>query len=167
MDKPMVSVDDFRAEPALPQDGRQSPGALAIARGTGRCLAAHSFAPLPEFVLPDGRRADLIAVRQDGEVWIIEIKSSVADFRADHKWSDYRAFCDRLYFAVDLDFPVVILPVDAGLIVANNYGGAIIRDAPEHKLSASRRRVLNVGIAHAATRRLHKIFDPGLDLDGV
>jgi hypothetical protein len=152
---------------ALPQDGRQSEAALAIARGTGRCLAAHGLAPLPEFTLPDGRRADLITIGRNGEIWIIEIKSSLADFRADQKWADYRAYCDQLYFAVAEVFPIDILPDDTGLIIANAYGAEIIRDAPIYPMAAARRKVLTTGIAIAATQRLHRLFDPGLAIDGV
>jgi hypothetical protein len=165
---------DFRVTPlanlghADPlQDRRQSATALAIARGAGRCLAAHGLTPLPEFTLPDGRRADLIALGQSGEIWIIEIKSSVADLRADQKWADYRAYCDRLFFAVTPEFPVEILPPETGLILANSYGGEIIQVAPEHKLATARRKVLTASLARVASQRLHRLFDPGLQLDGL
>lgn len=145
---------------AWPNDGRQSPAALDIARGAGRCLLAHGFARLPEYTLPNGRRADLIALARDGAIWIIEIKSSIEDFRVDQKWPDYRGYCDQLYFAVAPEFPLEILPPDTGLIVADRYTGDIVRAAPEHKLSASRRKALTLGIARAANFRMHALFDP-------
>jgi hypothetical protein len=84
---------------ALPIDGRQSETALAIARGAARLLHAHGRCVVSELPLPSGRRADLVALDPGGEIWIVEIKSSIADFRADQKWRDYRAHCDRLFFA--------------------------------------------------------------------
>ena len=81
--------------PVLPVDGRQSAAALAIQRGTGRLLRQYGVAPIPEVTLPNGRRADLLAIGRKGEIWIVEIKSSVADFQVDRKWPDYRRHCDR------------------------------------------------------------------------
>src|SRR5580692_8887667 len=104
---------------AVPIDGRQSPTALAIARGTARHLHALGYCVISELPLPSGRRADLVALGSDGEIIIVEIKSSVADFRADQKWMDYRAHCDRLFFATIVDVPCEIFPPDAGLIVAD------------------------------------------------
>ncbi len=89
----------------FPVDGRQSETALAIARGTARLLHAHGFSVVSELGLPSGRRADLVALDAGGEIWIVEIKSSVADFRADQKWQDYRAHCDRLFFATCMEVP--------------------------------------------------------------
>jgi hypothetical protein len=146
-------------------DGRQSPAALDIARGASRCLLAHGLARLPEYTLPDGRRADLIALARDGAIWIVEIKSSIEDFRADQKWPDYRAYCDQLYFAVAPDFPIEILPAETGLIIADRYTGEIVRAAPEHKLAPARRKALTLGIARSASFRLHALFDPALQLD--
>src|SRR6201997_4287470 len=82
-----------------PTDGRQSETALAVARGTARLLRSLGFACISELALPSGRRADLVALNERGEIWIVEIKSSVEDLRADHKWEDYRTHCDRLFFA--------------------------------------------------------------------
>src|SRR3978361_1222717 len=83
----------------LPTDRRQSETALAIARGTARMLRTCGFSCISELPLPSGRRADLVALNDKGEIWIVEIKSSVEDLRADQKWQDYRAHCDRLFFA--------------------------------------------------------------------
>jgi hypothetical protein len=159
-----ASVDGARA---LPVDGRQSPIALEIARGASRCLIAHSFTPLPEFTLPHGRRADLIALGRDGGLWIIEIKSSVEDFRVDQKWPDYRAYCDQFFFAVAPEFPTEILPEDAGLIIANRYGGEMIRAAPEHKIAPARRKAVTLAIARVANARLHGLFDPEFRLEAL
>ena len=98
------------AAAALPIDGRQSPTALAIARGTTRLLHALGFSVVSELPLASGRRADLVALGGGGEIWIVEIKSSIADFRADQKWMDYRLHCDRLFFATTLEVPCEIFP---------------------------------------------------------
>jgi hypothetical protein len=145
---------------ALPIDGRQSPAALAIARGTTRLLHAHGFAVVSELVLASGRRADLVALGAGGDIWIVEIKSSVADFRADQKWMDYRAHCDRLFFATALDVPCEIFPPDAGLIVADAFAAAIRCEAPEHRLQAARRRSMMLAFARAAAMRLSVLADP-------
>jgi len=121
----------------LPVDGRQSPTALAIARGTARFLHALGYCVVSELPLPSGRRADLVALGGDGEIWIVEIKSSVADFRADQKWMDYRLHCDRLFFATTADVPCEIFPADAGLIVADAFGASIVCEAPQHRLIAA------------------------------
>src|SRR6476660_5672710 len=88
-----------------PPDRRQSETALAIARGTARLLRSLGFSCVSELPLPSGRRADLVALNERGEIWIVEIKSSIEDLRADQKWQDYRAHCDRLFFAFTQDFP--------------------------------------------------------------
>ena len=136
--------------------------ALAIARGAGRTLRRHGFVVVPEIGLPDGRRADLVALGQRGEIWIVEIKSSVVDFQVDRKWPDYRAHCDRLLFAVAPDFPAEILPQDTGLIVADLYDGALLRDAPVHRLSSPMRRVLTLHVARVSAARLHQALDPDM-----
>ena len=146
--------------PAFPVDGRQSPTAFAIARGTARYLHALGYCVVSELPLPSGRRADLVALGGDGEIVIIEIKSSVADFRADQKWMDYRLHCDRLFFATVLDVPSEIFPADAGLIVADAFGAAIISEAPEHRLAAATRKAIILRVAHAAALRLQALADP-------
>ena len=104
---------------APPVDGRQSETALMIARGVRRLLRARGFSSLTELPLTDGRRADIAAVNRDGEVLIVEVKSSAADFRADRKWRDYAACCDRLYFAISERTPAELMPLEAGLIIAD------------------------------------------------
>ena len=145
---------------SIPIDGRQSPTALAVARGTQRLLVAHGLTCIGELPLASGRRADLVALRHDGEIWIVEIKSSVEDFRVDRKWPEYRAHCDRLFFATAAHVPAEIFPEDAGLIVADAYGAELLREAPEHRLHAATRRSMMLAFAHAAARRLQALSDP-------
>jgi hypothetical protein len=144
----------------LPADGRQSETALAIARGTARLLHAHGFCVVSELGLPSGRRADLVALDSGGEIWIVEIKSSVADFRADQKWQDYRAHCDRLFFATCMEVPCTIFPPDTGLIVADAFGAQFYCEAPEHRLPAATRKSMLLLIARAAALRLQSLVDP-------
>jgi hypothetical protein len=141
-------------------DGRQSETALAIARGTARYLHALGYCVVSELPLPSGRRADLVALGGDGEIIIVEIKSSVADFRADQKWMDYRRHCDRLFFATHAGVPCDIFPAEAGLIVADAFGAAIVSEAPEERIPAATRRAVTLRFAHAAALRLQAVADP-------
>jgi hypothetical protein len=145
---------------ALPIDGRQSPTALKVARGTTRLLHSLGFSVVSELPLASGRRADLVALSAGGEIWIVEIKSSVADLRADHKWLDYRLHCDRLFFATTLEVPCEIFPPDAGLIVADAFGASIVCEAPEHRLHAATRRSVLLAFARTAAQRLAALADP-------
>jgi len=145
---------------SLPVDRRQSPTALAVARGTTRLLHSLGLSVVGELSLPSGRRADLVALSASGEVWIVEIKSSVADFRADRKWIDYRAHCDRLFFATALDVPCEIFPKDTGLIVADAFGASVVCEAPEHRLHAATRKSMILAFARAAALRLSALADP-------
>lgn len=151
----------------FPADGRQSATALRIQRGAARLLREAGCAVLPEFSLASGRRADLAALGARGEIWIIEIKSSPQDFYSDGKWHEYWEFCDRLYFACAPEMDADILPVEAGLIIADNWGGAIIRHPAEAPLSAARRKSITLHFARAAALRLHGLYDqPRLDMSG-
>jgi len=143
-----------------PPDRRQSETALAIARGTARLLRSLGFACISELPLPSGRRADLVALNERGEVWIVEIKSSVEDLRADHKWEDYRAHCDRLFFAFTQEMPCEIFPKDTGLIVADAYGAHLRCQAPEHRLPAPTRKLMTVRFAISAAQRIGRLIDP-------
>jgi hypothetical protein len=145
---------------SLPIDGRQSPTALKVARGATRLLHSFGFSVVSELALTSGRRADLVALGADGEIWIVEIKSSVADFRADQKWMDYRAHCDRLFFATTLEVPCEIFPPDTGLIVADAFGASIVCEAPEHRLHAATRKSVLLTFARAAALRLSALADP-------
>ena len=144
----------------LPQDGRQSDMALAVCRGTRRLLRSLKFSTLTELPLASGRRADIVALAGDASILIVEIKSSIADFRADAKWPDYRAHCDRLYFAIPPGMPAAIMPEDAGLIVADAFGAEILREPPEHRLAGATRRAMLMRFAQAAAHRLHGLSDP-------
>src|SRR5215211_3972759 len=144
----------------LPPDGRQSRTALAVARGTMRLLHQHGFSAVSELPLPSGRRADLVALNSASEIWIVEIKSSIEDFRADQKWMDYRLHCDRLFFATTMEVPCEIFPKDTGLIVADAFGAQIVCEAPEHKLHASTRKSMMLSFARCAALRLQSLADP-------
>ena len=144
-----------------PVDGRQSEAALAIQRGVGRLLRQRSFAVVTELTLATGRRADLVGLGPAGEIWIVEIKSSIEDFRVDVKWPDYRFSCDRLFFATQAGVPLEIFPEETGLILADGYGAEIIRGAPEHKLAGATRKAMLLRFGQAAANRLHGLVDPG------
>ncbi|MEP0961253.1 MAG: MmcB family DNA repair protein [Roseobacter sp.] len=135
------------------------PGQL-LARGVSRLMASHGVACIEELVPSRGLRVDVMALSQKGEIWIVECKSSRADFLTDHKWEGYLEWCDRFFWAVDTEFPSELLGDNAGLILADAYGGEIIRMGPERKLAPSRRRVLTQKFAATAARRLQKLKDP-------
>jgi hypothetical protein len=135
-------------------DGRQSERALMIRRGVQTLLEQMRHATLPELALASGRRADLVSLSDKGEIWIIEIKSSIEDFRIDRKWPDYRHHCDRLFFATLPDVPQAIFPQDCGLFVSDGYGAHLLRDAPEHKLAPATRKSVTLNFARAASLRL-------------
>src|SRR5258706_12319722 len=141
-------------------DRRQSETALAIARGTARLLRSLGFSCISELPLPSGRRADLVALNERGEIWIVETKSSVEDLRADQKWQDYRMHCDRLVFAFTQDLPCEIFPQDTGLIIADAYGAHLQCEAPEHRLPAPTRKLMTVRFAMAAAQRINRLIDP-------
>jgi hypothetical protein len=145
---------------ALPVDGRQSATALTVARGTMRLLHQLGFSAVSELPLPSGRRADLVALNGAGAIWIVEIKSSVEDFRADQKWMDYRLHCDRLFFATTLEVPCEIFPKDTGLIVADAFGAQLMCEAPEHRLHAATRKTMMLSFARCAALRLQSLADP-------
>ncbi len=144
----------------LPPDGRQSETARGIQRGALRYIAARGLVGVPEFSLASGRRADIAALDLRGEVWVVEIKSSVADFRTDRKWTEYRLHCDRLFFAVGPDFPLEILPEDTGILVADAFGAGLVREAPHHPMPGATRKALTLRFARAAAGRLMGLMDP-------
>ena len=146
--------------PPLYVDGRQSQAALDICRGAMRALRALGFAGTTELTLATGRRADIIAVNAGGEIWIVEIKSSIEDFRVDQKWPEYRAYCDRLLFAVAPDFPCEVLPEETGLLIADRFGGEVVRAAPHAPLPGARRKAMLIAIARSACLRMQTALDP-------
>jgi len=143
------------AEPSFPERS------LAIRRATARLCGRLGWAPLHEVPLPNGRRADILALRPDGCFVCIEVKSGLRDFLTDLKWPDYRDFSDALFFAVDPDFPQELLPAETGLIVAAGLEADLLRDAPTHPLPSARRRALLQRFALLAAGRLAALEDPG------
>ncbi|MBX9684625.1 MAG: MmcB family DNA repair protein [Hyphomicrobium sp.] len=159
--KPAMHANVVTAEPAIETDERL---AAQICRGVQRLLRDANVATLAEMPLGNGRRADIMAIGIHGDIQIVEIKSSIGDFRADRKWQEYRDYSDALSFAVAPDFPQEILPADTGLILADGYGGHWIRPAPIHRLSAARRKAVLLSFARIGAMRLHGLHDPSRNL---
>jgi hypothetical protein len=132
-----------------------------VRRAAARLCGLMGWTPLHEVPLPNGRRADILALRPDGGFACIEVKSGARDFLTDQKWPEYRDFCDALYFAIDLDFPRDLLPAEVGLIVAADLEAELVREAPAHPLPSSRRRSLLQRFATIAASRLAALEDPG------
>ncbi|HEY5597344.1 MAG TPA: MmcB family DNA repair protein [Kiloniellales bacterium] len=137
-----------------------APLAPTLIRGVGRALRDLGYFSLSEFTLRSRRRVDVIALNQTGAFAIVEVKSTVEDFRADRKWRDYRAYCDRFYFAVPMDFPAQVLPEDCGLWIADAYGATLRREAPLLPINAARRRSQILRFAQTAAQRLARYRDP-------
>lgn len=132
----------------------------AVRRATARFCLAMGWAPVHEMTLPNGRRADIMALRPDGGFVCIEVKSGLRDFQTDLKWPEYRDFCDALFFVVDADFPDGLIPEETGLIVVEGREAALIREAPSHTLAPARRRALLQRFAVLAAMRLAVAEDP-------
>ena len=145
----------------------ETPIASLLARGVCRALEQLGYASLLEFPLANGRRADILALGRGGELAIIEIKSSIADFRADRKWAEYRDFADRFYFAVPNTFPVALIPEECGLIVADAFSASLIRDGAAGVLTPGRRRAMTLRFALTAAARLRRHIDPQAGLTGL
>jgi hypothetical protein len=126
---------------------------LAVTRGAARLLVDLGYAPLAEVTLPNGRRADLMALGPKGDILIIEVKSGLEDFRVDRKWGEYAPYCDAFYFAVAPHFPEGVLPEEPGLVVADGFGGAVLREAPLTPLAPARRKALTLAFARLAALR--------------
>jgi hypothetical protein len=133
-----------------------------IRRGVGRALSEADQTVVAELPLGNGRRADLAAIDRAGTISLVEIKSCRADFVADRKWHEYLGYCDRFYFAIASDFPRDLLPAHAGLIVADRFGGEIVREVPILGLSPARRKAMLIRFGRAAASRLHALLDPRL-----
>lgn len=151
----MAHVDLHPTVPTL------QPGQL-LARGVARHLVGHGFVCVEELVPSRGLRVDVMALGPKGEIWVVECKSSRTDFTSDAKWQGYLEWADRFFWAVDSDFPTELLPDETGLIIADGYGGEIIRMGPETKLAPARRKVMIQKFAVTTARRLHLLRDPGL-----
>ena len=124
-----------------------------VTRGAARLLVGLGFAPLAEVSLPNDRRADLMALGPRGEITIVEVKSSLEDYRVDRKWGEYAPFCERFYFAVAPEFPRHILPEGPGLIIADGFGGAVVIESGFAPLASARRRALTLAFARLAAMR--------------
>ena len=144
----------------LPQD-TMKPGQL-LARGVCRHLLELDFVTVEELTPTRGLRVDVMGLGPKGEIWVVECKSSRADFQADSKWQGYLDWCDRYFWAVDEVFPTELLPVETGLIIADAYDAEIVRMGPEAKLPAPRRKVMTQKIARHAALRLQAFRDPGV-----
>lgn len=138
---------EFAAAPSRPEVTTE------VTRGAARLLIGLGFAPLAEVVLPNGRRADLMALGPRGEVVIVEVKSSLEDYRVDRKWGEYAAYCERFYFAVAPEFPRHILPDGPGLIVADAFGGAVLTESLHIPMAPARRKALTLAFARLAAMR--------------
>ena len=145
----------------MPLLAQQTNPAALLCRGVCRALTDLGYAPLPEFRLASGRRADIFALSDRGEAVIVEIKSSVEDFRADQKWPEYQPWCDRFYFAIAETFPRELVPEECGLIIADSWSAAIVRESPVRALAPARRKALTLRAALAASERLLRLTDPG------
>jgi hypothetical protein len=154
-------MPEFAAETIL-GTGAWHSAALDIARGASRYLRALGCAVVAELPLADGRRADLMALCPRGGITILEVKSCLDDFRTDHKWEDYRQWCDRFFFAVNSAFPQAYIPEECGLIVADRFDAEALRDPPEHRLDAARRKSVTLRFARCAAFRLHGADDPDI-----
>jgi hypothetical protein len=133
--------------------------AADVARGVSRLLIQEGFSPILEFTLANGRRLDVAALGADGTMLGVEIKVSVADLKGDAKWPDYLEFCDLFYFAIPPEFPDEHVPEGTGLIIADRYGGAIVRPAQPQPVHASRRKAVTLKFAKCAAERLSTILD--------
>ncbi|WP_428392007.1 MmcB family DNA repair protein [Lichenicoccus sp.] len=136
--------------------------ALAIRRAAARLCGQFGWVVLHEVPLPNGRRADILALRPDGGFACIEVKSGARDFLTDTKWPEYRDYADALYFAVDEHFPQALLPAEVGLLVAADGEAALLREAAVHALSSPRRRALTHRFATIAASRLAMLEDPAI-----
>ncbi|PPD44577.1 MAG: hypothetical protein CTY15_06400 [Methylocystis sp.] len=158
-------MQPFLSRTASAEDGR--PGTTwRVTRGAWRYLRACGFAVLDELPLPNGRRADLVALTPEGGLRIVEVKSSLEDFRADQKWSLYRDYCDRFYFAISPNLDPGMIPEEAGLIVADAHGGMLLRETPDLRLAPARRRAMLLRFGASAAERyaahaLGEVAGPG------
>ena len=161
----MPLVSPIRFNPLV--DNRQSDRAMLVRRGVQRLLSDLGANMLPELCLASGRRADLVALTRGGDIWIIEIKSSVEDMRVDRKWPEYRLHCDRFFFATHAGVPAGIFPSECGFILSDGYGAEILRDAPEHRLAAATRKALMLRLARAGAARLLALERAGIQAPAV
>ncbi|MEM6712173.1 MAG: MmcB family DNA repair protein [Pseudomonadota bacterium] len=148
-------------------DGRQSDRALVTRRGVSRYLSQNGEVCLFELTLVNGRRADILSIAPDGGITIIEVKSSLADLQADHKWNEYLEFCDRFSFATLPDVPLEPFPSTEGLMVADAFGAHPIREPIHRPLHASRRKAITLRVSRQAIGRLQRMEDPNFAIPDV
>ena len=134
---------------------------LAVRRGATRYLRQAGFVVATEMRFASGRRADLVALGPNHDIWVVEVKSGVADFRSDTKWQDYADYCDGLAFAVPGDFPLAMIPEHVGLIMADGYGGELLRPPARLTLAPQRRKAVTLAFARLVAARLMSLEDPG------
>lgn len=137
-----------------------------VARGVSRLLMQEGYSPILEFTLANGRRLDVAALGPDGAVLGVEIKVALGDLKSDQKWPDYLEFCDLFYFAIPPDFPDEFVPAGTGLIVADRYGGAIVRPSPVASVHPSRRKAVTLRFAKVAAERLATVIELAADPRG-
>jgi len=148
------------AEPQI-VDLRQSPTALKVQRGVMRLLrSVYDFCCFAEVPLANGRRADVLGIGPKGEIWIVEIKSSLIDFRVDAKWPNYKDYCDRFFFAKPPDLDAAIFPQSEGLIAADHHGAEVLRMADEFTLAPARRKAVLLKLVRLGADRVHQLMDP-------
>ena len=144
--------------------------AIDVARGVTRMLLRHDLVAMGEVPLDGGRRADLMAIDSRGQIVIVEIKVSRADLLGDAKWTDYLGCCDRFYWAIPAGFDAApldgtaFLPSRTGVIVADRYDAAIVREAHSEPLAAATRKRATLAFARRAGRRLIGVTDPDAEV---
>ncbi len=162
----VLPQDALSAEALSRPRAEPQPGQI-LARGVCRHLLSLGFVSVVEFVPAPGLRVDVMALGPKGELWVIECKSSRADFTSDRKWQGYLEFCDRFFWAVDDGFPLELLPADTGVIIADGYDAEITVMPPEAKLVAARRKAMMQKFARHAALRWHKARDPAISLSSA
>ncbi|MEM7445560.1 MAG: MmcB family DNA repair protein [Pseudomonadota bacterium] len=157
----MTSPEGAPAAQADPVETGSRPRiTTAVTRGTRRHFAQSGHATVTELSLKGGRRADIMAIDAKGIVTIVEVKSSIEDFRTDGKWFDYGPFCDLFYFAVPAEFPLDLIPDHCGLIIADAYEAVIEREPEQTPLSGARRKAVLLRFAQATAGKLWRLEDP-------
>ncbi len=151
---------DTPSLPSAPTRPSRPETTVAVCRGASRLMRQAGYSVLFELPLPDGRRADIFAIDRTGALVIVEVKSSIEDWRVDAKWPDYLDWCDQLYVAVPVDFPQSLIPEEIGLIVADAYGGEVLRHPSRRPVAAARRKSLLIDCARLASERLSRLEDP-------
>jgi hypothetical protein len=153
-------------DPATPTADPSKPApselAIGLARGVSRTLIDWGYATLTEFTLKNSRRVDVMGLDREGDFIVVEIKTSLADFRSDGKWGEYLDFCDRFFFAVPEDFPQEVLPDSEGLMIADNHAAVVLREAETRPMNGTRRQHQTRRFARTAAQRLFVATQVGI-----